>query len=129
MSARLANLAKNREPDYQLADISWLPVIPEPAKILCIGTNYHDHRTETGREVPGYAVVFSRFANSQAGHEQAIIRPKHSEHLGYEEEMAVVIGRRGRDISAEEAGGMSRAMLPTMMAAFAIGSAIRTSGC
>ena len=85
-------------------EITWLPVIPDPAKILCIGLNYHDHRKETGRtEETGHPVIFTRFANSQTAHMADIVRPKASEQLDFEGELAVVIGTGGRHIAKADA--------------------------
>ena len=89
--------------DYALGGVELLPVIPDPAKILCIGTNYHDHRIETGREVPEKPVVFSRFANSQVGHGQPLIRPMASEQFDFEGEIAVVIGKPCRRVPEDHA--------------------------
>uniref|UniRef100_UPI0034D22F9A fumarylacetoacetate hydrolase family protein n=1 Tax=Acinetobacter baumannii TaxID=470 RepID=UPI0034D22F9A len=76
-AARSAAGAK-RQP---LAKIKFLPVIPNPDKILCIGLNYENHRKETGRTEVENPTVFGRFANSQTGHLTDIIRPKVSTHL------------------------------------------------
>jgi 2-keto-4-pentenoate hydratase/2-oxohepta-3-ene-1,7-dioic acid hydratase in catechol pathway len=86
-----------------LASVVLLPVIPDPAKILCIGLNYEMHRLETGREKSGYPAVFTRFADSQLGAGRPIVRPKVSRKLDYEGELAVIIGRGGRYIPALEA--------------------------
>jgi 2-keto-4-pentenoate hydratase/2-oxohepta-3-ene-1,7-dioic acid hydratase in catechol pathway len=59
---------------HPLKNITWLPVIPNPDKILCIGLNYETHRKETGRSEVENPTVFGRFANSQAGHLANIIR-------------------------------------------------------
>jgi 2-keto-4-pentenoate hydratase/2-oxohepta-3-ene-1,7-dioic acid hydratase in catechol pathway len=85
-----------------LSEITWLPVIPNPDKILCIGLNYENHRQETGRAVVENPTVFGRFANSQIGHLADIIRPRVSTDLDYEGELAVIIGKGGRYISQEE---------------------------
>ena len=61
---------------YPLANITWLPVIPNPDKILCIGLNYETHRVETGRSEVANPTVFGRFANSQTGHLANIVRPR-----------------------------------------------------
>jgi 2-keto-4-pentenoate hydratase/2-oxohepta-3-ene-1,7-dioic acid hydratase in catechol pathway len=74
------------------AEITWLPVIPNPDKILCIGLNYEMHRKETGRAEVDNPTVFGRFANSQTGHLTNIIRPKVSTHLDFEGELAIIIG-------------------------------------
>ncbi|WNV12023.1 fumarylacetoacetate hydrolase family protein [Tardiphaga sp. 709] len=85
------------------ADITWLPVIPNPDKILCIGLNYEMHRKETGRAEVDNPTVFGRFANSQTGHLTNIIRPKVSTHLDFEGEIAIIIGKPGRHITQADA--------------------------
>jgi 2-keto-4-pentenoate hydratase/2-oxohepta-3-ene-1,7-dioic acid hydratase in catechol pathway len=85
------------------ADITWLPVIPNSDKILCIGLNYEMHRKETGRAEVDNPTVFGRFANSQTGHLTNIIRPKVSTHLDFEGELAIIIGKPGRYISQADA--------------------------
>lgn len=90
---------------HPLAKIAFLPVIPNPDKILCIGLNYENHRQETGRSEVENPTVFGRFANSQTGHLTDIIRPKVSTQLDFEGELAVVIGKAGRYISRAEAWG------------------------
>jgi 2-keto-4-pentenoate hydratase/2-oxohepta-3-ene-1,7-dioic acid hydratase in catechol pathway len=90
-------------PRHALADIAWLPVIPEPGKIICIGLNYEMHRKETGRSEVEYPTIFTRFANSQTGHLKPIVRPRVSTDLDYEGELAVIIGRPGRYIAHGDA--------------------------
>ena len=90
---------------HPLGKITWLPVIPNPDKILCIGLNYENHRKETGRDVVANPTVFGRFANSQTGHLSNIVRPKVSTDLDYEGELALVIGKPGRYISRQDAWG------------------------
>jgi 2-keto-4-pentenoate hydratase/2-oxohepta-3-ene-1,7-dioic acid hydratase in catechol pathway len=90
---------------YPLANINWLPVIPNPEKILCIGLNYETHRKETGRAEVENPTVFGRFANSQTGHLTNIIRPRVSKDLDFEGELAVIIGKPGRYISRQDAWG------------------------
>jgi 2-keto-4-pentenoate hydratase/2-oxohepta-3-ene-1,7-dioic acid hydratase in catechol pathway len=88
---------------YPISAVEWLPVIPDPAKILCIGLNYEKHRVEAGRDSSQHPSVFTRFADTQLGHGQALIRPFVSEHFDYEGELAIVIGRHGRHISRDDA--------------------------
>ena len=102
--AEVAALAANA-PRHALADITWLPVIPNPDKILCIGLNYETHRKETGRSEVENPTVFGRFANSQTGHLANIIRPRVSKDLDFEGELAVIIGKPGRYISRKDAWG------------------------
>jgi 2-keto-4-pentenoate hydratase/2-oxohepta-3-ene-1,7-dioic acid hydratase in catechol pathway len=88
---------------FPLSDIEWLPVIPNPDKILCVGLNYEMHRKETGRTEVENPTIFARYSNSQTGHLQPIIRPKVSTDLDYEGELAVIIGKPGRYISRANA--------------------------
>jgi 2-keto-4-pentenoate hydratase/2-oxohepta-3-ene-1,7-dioic acid hydratase in catechol pathway len=86
-----------------LTAVEWLPVIPNPDKILCVGLNYEMHRQETGRSEVENPTIFARYANSQTGHLAPIIRPKVSIDLDYEGELAVIIGKPGRYISRQDA--------------------------
>lgn len=95
--------AGDRKPDYPLNAVTLLPPVPDPDKILCVGLNSQSHILETGRERPEKPVIFTRFANSQVGHGQPMIRPNVSDHFDYEGELAVVIGRAGRHIKREHA--------------------------
>jgi 2-keto-4-pentenoate hydratase/2-oxohepta-3-ene-1,7-dioic acid hydratase in catechol pathway len=99
---RVAQAAPNA-PRFPIADIRWRPVIPNPDKIFCVGLNYEEHRKETGRAVVANPVIFSRFSNSQTGHEVPIVRPRFSDTLDYEGELAVIIGKTGRYITQEDA--------------------------
>lgn len=88
--------------DHRLSDIRYLPVIPRPGKILCIGMNYAQKRLEfaSTEEAP---TLFIRFADSQAGHEQPVLKPTCTEQFDYEGELAFVIGKAGRHIAPEDA--------------------------
>ena len=100
--AAVADAARDAK-RHATADITWLPVIPNPDKILCIGLNYETHRQETGRAEVENPTVFARFANSQTGHLANIVRPKLSTHLDYEGELAIIIGKPGRHITQADA--------------------------
>jgi 2-keto-4-pentenoate hydratase/2-oxohepta-3-ene-1,7-dioic acid hydratase in catechol pathway len=88
---------------YELSAVVWLPVVPNPDKILCVGLNYEMHRKETGRNEVEHPTIFARYANSQTGHLAPIIRPKVSTELDFEGELAVIIGKGGRYITREDA--------------------------
>ena len=62
-------------PDHGLDEVRFLPVIPDPDKILCIGLNYRAHQEETGRGGEGQPTVFVRFAAAQVGHDSPMVRP------------------------------------------------------
>jgi 2-keto-4-pentenoate hydratase/2-oxohepta-3-ene-1,7-dioic acid hydratase in catechol pathway len=89
--------------DYKHSDITWLPVIPNPDKIVCVGLNYQEHVAETGRDNTEQPAIFLRLPESQVGHRQPIVRPRESTHLDFEAEIAVIIGRSGRRISQGKA--------------------------
>jgi 2-keto-4-pentenoate hydratase/2-oxohepta-3-ene-1,7-dioic acid hydratase in catechol pathway len=101
VAAAAASLGSS--PDYPLSDITWLPVIPNPDKIMCAGLNYQEHVAETGRDNTEQPAFFLRVAESQVGHAQPIVRPRESTHLDFEAEIAVVIGRSGRRIAQPDA--------------------------
>jgi 2-keto-4-pentenoate hydratase/2-oxohepta-3-ene-1,7-dioic acid hydratase in catechol pathway len=97
-----ARKAAGSSADYKESDVTWLPVIPNPGKIVCVGLNYEEHRQETGRDKTEQPALFLRLAESQVGHRQPILRPRESKNLDYEAEIAVVIGRAGRRISQKD---------------------------
>jgi len=98
-----AKAVENAACDHALRDVRFAPVIPNPDKVICVGLNYHDHVRETGRTVTPNPVLFARFAGSQAGHDQALVKPRESDEFDYEGELAVIIGRGGRRIAAASA--------------------------
>ena len=99
--ASLADEAQNSEAVCALTDIEFLPTIPNPEKIICIGVNYANRNAEykDGTEPPKYPSVFMRNRESLVGHGQAIMDPPESEQLDYEGEIVIVIGREGRRIA------------------------------
>ncbi|WP_159912641.1 fumarylacetoacetate hydrolase family protein [Pantoea sp. 18069] len=90
-------------PAIALADIQFLPVIPTPGKIFCVGHNYEEHRIETARDKTQNPLLFMRVAESQTAHLQPIELPAESSQLDYEGEIAIVIGKAGRRIRETEA--------------------------
>jgi len=88
--------------DFRLSQVRFLPVIPNPGKIICVGLNYEEHRVETGRDKTESPALFIRVAESQVGHNQPIVMPPESTNLDYEGEIAVIIGRKGRRIAEEK---------------------------
>ena len=99
----LEQALQGAQANYSLEEIEFLPVIPNPPKIICIGINYRSHADETSGAAPPKPLVFGRFSNSQVGHGQPIPVPPESVQLDYEGEIAVVIGKRGRRISRADA--------------------------
>ncbi|MFB4351604.1 fumarylacetoacetate hydrolase family protein [Microbacterium sp. LS_15] len=78
------------------------PVIPR-SKIVCVGKNYHDHAAEMGGEAPAEPLLFLKPNTSVIGPGDAIVRPSISEQTEFEGELAVVIGRVAKNVSAENA--------------------------
>jgi 2-keto-4-pentenoate hydratase/2-oxohepta-3-ene-1,7-dioic acid hydratase in catechol pathway len=101
--ADIRKAADGAKADHKLADVKWLPAIPNPEKILCAGINYRSHAAETGRELPKQPSMFIRFVDTLIGHEGELIRPSVSQHFDFEGELALVIGRGGRHIPVERA--------------------------
>lgn len=83
--------------------ITFLPPVPNPDKILCVGLNYLPHILESGRPHPEYPSLFTRYPSSVVGHGVPIVRPKASREFDYEGELAFVIGRDGRHIAEADA--------------------------
>lgn len=90
-------------PRVPVNEITFLPVIANPGKVLCIGINYATHVRETGRDMPTYPMIFTRFADSQTAHLQPIVRPAVSHKLDFEGELAVVIGKTARHVKQQDA--------------------------
>ena len=103
--AALADLAAATEPDHALSEIDYLPTIPNPEKIICIGVNYANRNAEykDGSQAPKFPSVFMRSRESLVGHAQLIMDPPESDQLDYEGEIVIVIGKEGRRIREENA--------------------------
>jgi len=86
-----------------LEDIRLGPPVSDPAKVLCVGLNYRDHVSETGRELPEHPDIFSKFASSLVGPSDDLEVADVSPKLDYEGELAVVIGKPCRRVAAENA--------------------------
>jgi 2-keto-4-pentenoate hydratase/2-oxohepta-3-ene-1,7-dioic acid hydratase in catechol pathway len=78
---------------YVAADVVLLPVIPDPAKILCVGLNYAEHVKETGREQKAHPAIFVRYADSLVADGQPMVKPAVTTRFDYEGELALVIGK------------------------------------
>ena len=92
-------------PDHALDEVLLLPVIPDPDKIVCVGLNYNEHVKETGRRDAEHPSIFFRNRTSQAAHLSPVVRPAATERLDFEGELAVIIGKPGRDIATADALG------------------------
>ena len=99
----LAEAAAETGADHRLEDITYLPVIPNPRRIICIGLNYKDHVAEMASDLPSYPSLFSKWPDALVGHGADVVRPAVSEHYDFEGELALVIGKPGRHISEDQA--------------------------
>ena len=99
----IAAAAKRQAATVQLAEITFLPVVTNPGKIFCVGHNYEAHRVETERDPTQHPLIFMRVAESQTGHNTAMLKPAESDNFDYEGEIAVVIGKAGRRIKEADA--------------------------
>ena len=90
--------------DFPLSELTFLPPVVHPEKILCIGINYANRNEDYGdQEAPKYPSMFYRAPGSLVAHGKPIVRPRESEQLDYEGEIALVIGRSGRRIAQDQA--------------------------
>lgn len=97
-------LASRRPPCLvRASDAEFLPPVPEPQKIACVGLNYADHAAETGDQVPDCPVFFNKFPTALAQNGEVIRIPEVSDKIDYEAELVLVIGKKGRNIPKESA--------------------------
>jgi acylpyruvate hydrolase len=89
-----------------VADLDYAPLIVAPDKIVCCGLNYRNHILEVMRELPSYPTLFAKYRSTLCGANDDIVLPAVSEAVDWEVELAVIIGRRGRSVSVEEAPGL-----------------------
>jgi 2-keto-4-pentenoate hydratase/2-oxohepta-3-ene-1,7-dioic acid hydratase in catechol pathway len=87
---------------FELSELRILPPA-SPSKIICIGLNYRDHARELSMEIPDTPVLFLKPPSAVIGHEDKILYPASSSRVDYEAELAIVIGKRCKNISAEKA--------------------------
>jgi 2-keto-4-pentenoate hydratase/2-oxohepta-3-ene-1,7-dioic acid hydratase in catechol pathway len=99
----LAAAGATSAPRFSLSEVTLLAPVPRPAKVLAIGMNYHRHVAEMGREAPEYQYWFNKQRTSVVGPDAPIVVPRVSEQVDYEGELALVIGRRCKNVPAERA--------------------------
>lgn len=101
--APLAELTRDSEATLALADVTLLPPVTQPAKIICVGLNYKDHTAESDYQQPDYPTFFLRLTTSLTAHNAPIERPLASDSLDFEGELAVIIGKAGRHVTRDSA--------------------------
>ena len=85
------------------SDAYWFAPVPRPGKLICIGLNYRDHAKESNMPLPEKPVVFSKFSSAVIAPGEPVVIPRASQQIDYEAELAVVIGRRAKHVSADRA--------------------------
>jgi hypothetical protein len=100
VAQRLTSTAAEATP---LSAVQLCAPVPRPGKIICVGLNYHDHAAEQGKEPPERPLLFTKSPSAVIGPDDAVIRPEAIDQLDYEAELAVVIGRTARAVSAAAA--------------------------
>lgn len=90
-------------PSHRLDGADYAPLVPAPGKILCVGLNYREHIREMGRELPEFPALFAKFAAALVGAYDEVVLPSASSAMDWEAELAVIVGRAARHVSAAEA--------------------------
>jgi 2-keto-4-pentenoate hydratase/2-oxohepta-3-ene-1,7-dioic acid hydratase in catechol pathway len=103
--ANLRGVVASRKPTVALDHVVLHQVVPDAARIICVGKNYADHAAEMGSNPPAEPNLFVRTTKSLVGHDQSVVCPRASVQYDFEGELAVVIGRGGRHIAPEKALG------------------------
>lgn len=104
-AGEVATLIEGVPSEGKVSDVTLLPPVPRPGKIICVGVNYPERNAEykDGTDLPKYPSLFVRFANSFVGHGAPILRPPESTQFDYEGEIVIVIGKSGRRIAERQA--------------------------
>ncbi|GIP35871.1 fumarylacetoacetate hydrolase family protein [Paenibacillus sp. J2TS4] len=79
------------------------PCVTHPNKIICVGLNYRKHAEETNSPIPQYPILFNKFNNTLTGHGHTVTLPKVSTKVDYEAELVIVIGKKTKDVSKDQA--------------------------
>jgi 2-keto-4-pentenoate hydratase/2-oxohepta-3-ene-1,7-dioic acid hydratase in catechol pathway len=96
-------VASGQLPVLKRSEVYLEAPVPRPGKIICIGLNYRNHAIESGMDIPSSPIIFSKFVTSVSAPGGPIVLPKGSEKVDYEAELAVVIGRRAKNVSTADA--------------------------
>ena len=103
LSPKVSKFINSNPEVIPLSEIEFLPVIERPGKVLAVGLNYKDHAKETGMDLPKVPMIFTKQSTSVLGHQGEIHKPKVSDAVDYEGEMAFVIGKKCRHVNKEDA--------------------------
>jgi len=87
----------------KLVSVKILPPVESPPKIICLGLNYRDHAAEQNAPLPEEPIIFMKPRTAVIGPDEPIVKPSFVEKLDYEAELAIIIGKKGKNIRAEDA--------------------------
>ncbi|WP_099352560.1 fumarylacetoacetate hydrolase family protein [Fredinandcohnia onubensis] len=94
---------QDRAVAYDESQVTWGPAVTKPHKIICVGLNYRKHADETNAPYPEFPILFNKFDNTLTGHNCEIAVPNVTNELDYEVELGIVIRKKTKDVSEEEA--------------------------
>ena len=94
---------EKRKATFRTGDVTFLAPVSSPPKIICLGLNYRDHAEETGADIPDEPILFMKPRTAIIGPDEPIIQPNFVKELDYEAELAIIIGKKGRNIPVSEA--------------------------
>lgn len=97
------NAAEKGSKMVGLDDVTFLPPVVRPGKVVALGRNYAAHAAEGGAEPPKYPMLFHKTHTSLIGHNQSIVIPPVTKKVDYEAELAVIIGKSCYQVSEEDA--------------------------
>ena len=94
---------EKRKATLNIGDATFLAPLSSPPKIICLGLNYRDHAEESGADIPDEPIIFMKPRTAIIGPDEPIIRPTFVKELDYEVELAIIMGKKGRNIPVSEA--------------------------
>ena len=99
---RISSQNEKRNATISVDDVTLLAPVLRPPKIVCLGLNYRDHAKEQGKDLPKEPILFMKPRTAVIGPDQSVVRPRFVKQLDYEVELAIVIGRKGKNIPVSE---------------------------
>jgi len=95
--------SQKRNATIKLSHVKVLAPVAAPSKIICLGLNYRDHAAEQNAPLPDEPIIFMKPRTAVIGPDEPIVKPAFVNQLDYEAELAVIIGKRGKNIAVEDA--------------------------
>ncbi len=95
--------AEREEAAINVDAVKVLAPVATPPKIICLGLNYRDHAAEQKAQLPDEPIIFMKPHTAVIGPDEAIVKPPFVKQLDYEAELAVIIGKAGRNIAVDDA--------------------------